>query len=81
MTFFKKKSLGQNFLIDEKIVDLIIKIANINSKNEVIEVGPGNGVLTKKIIEKKPKKFIAIEKDERLVKILNTNLEKYRNYK
>ena len=76
MTFFKKKSLGQNFLIDEKIVDLIIKIANINSKNEVIEVGPGNGVLTKKIIEKKPKRFIAIEKDERLVKILNTKFGK-----
>tara|TARA_A100001035_G_C27747374_1_gene484701 strand:- start:62 stop:853 length:792 start_codon:yes stop_codon:yes gene_type:complete len=76
MTFFKKKSLGQNFLIDEKIVDLIIKIANINNKNEVIEVGPGNGVLTKKIIEKKPKRFIAIEKDERLVKILNTKFGK-----
>ncbi len=76
MSFFKKKSLGQNFLTNEKILDLIVKTGNINHKNEIIEVGPGNGALTKKIIKKKPKNYIAIEKDDRLVNILN---EKYGN--
>ena len=57
MSFFKKKSLGQNFLTNEKILDLIVKTGNINHKNEIIEVGPGNGALTKKIIKKKTKKL------------------------
>ena len=71
MNFYKKKNLGQNFLNDKKIINQIVKIGNINHENNVIEVGPGNGALTKKIIEKKPKSFVAIEKDHRLVSILN----------
>ena len=51
----------------------IIEIAKefINFENVVIEVGPGNGALTSKIFEQKPKKITVIEKDERLFKILN----------
>ena len=71
MNFYKKKNLGQNFLNDKKIINQIVKIGNINHENNVIEVGPGNGALTKKIIEKKPNSFVAIEKDHRLVSILN----------
>ena len=73
---FSKKSLGQNFLTDKNIIDLIVDIGNINENSEIIEVGPGNGSLTKKIIEKKPKNFIAIEKDEKLVELLN---KKFKN--
>ena len=73
---FSKKSLGQNFLTDKNIIDLIVDIGNINENSEIIEVGPGNGALTKKIIEKKPKNFIAIEKDEKLVELLN---KKFKN--
>ena len=55
MNFYKKKNLGQNFLNDKKIINKIVQIGNINRENNVIEVGPGNGALTKKIIEKKTK--------------------------
>ena len=71
MSFFAKKSLGQNFLNDENIINLIAKTGNVNSEDIVIEVGPGTGKLTEKILEKKPKDFIVIEKDERLAKYLN----------
>ena len=71
MIFNPKKSLGQNFLIDDKILEKIIEIGNINFESVVIEVGPGNGALTDKIFEKKPKKITVIEKDERLFKLLN----------
>lgn len=71
MIFNPKKSLGQNFLIDDKILNKIIEIGNVNFENVVIEVGPGNGALTSKIFEKKPKKLTIIEKDERLFKLLN----------
>ena len=49
-----KKSLGQNFLIDNNIINKIIKLADIENNN-IIEIGPGTGNLTKKIIEQKPK--------------------------
>ena len=61
-----KKSLGQNFLIDQKIINLIIKIGDINNKEAILEVGPGTGALTEKIIENNPKKFLVIEKDSYL---------------
>ena len=71
MIFSPKKSLGQNFLIDDKVLNKIIEVGNINFENVVIEVGPGNGALTSKIFEKKPKKLTVIEKDERLFQLLN----------
>ncbi len=71
MIFSPKKSLGQNFLNDTNILSKIIEKGNISSNNVVIEVGPGNGVLTNKIFEKKPKRLIVIEKDKRLVNILS----------
>ena len=52
MSFYTKKNLGQNFLIDEKIIDIITEIANIDSKDEVLEVGPGAGALTHSILKK-----------------------------
>ncbi len=72
-----KKSLGQNFLHDQNIINKIINILEIRNKN-VIEIGAGNGSLTEKIIKKKPKSIILIEKDLELFKSLR---EKYRNYK
>ena len=63
MNFVAKKSLGQNFLIDEKILNLIVGLGNINSNDIVLEVGPGTGNLTEKILKKKPKKIIVVEKD------------------
>ena len=61
-----KKSLGQNFLIDKNIINLIIDAANIQKDDTLLEVGPGTGNLTKEIISKNPKKLILIEKDKNL---------------
>ena len=47
-----KKSLGQNFLVDKNVVNKIIKTIEITNNN-IIEIGPGLGSLTKKILEKK----------------------------
>ncbi len=71
MNFSAKKSLGQNFLHDKKIINIISDLGEINNKDIVIEVGPGTGNLTEKILEKKPRELILIEKDERLSKNLN----------
>ena len=76
MKFSTKKTLGQNFLIDKKIISLIVKLGNINNEDIVLEVGPGTGNLTEKILEKKPKDFILVEKDKRLVNHLH---KKYGN--
>ena len=71
-----KKSLGQNFLIDQNIINLIINSASIKKDDVILEVGPGTGNLTEKILLKKPKKLIVVEKDKNLAKNL---LEKFDN--
>jgi len=57
-----KKSLGQNFLIDKNIIDKIVNTVSITD-NEVLEIGPGTGNLTKQILKKDPSKMYLIEKD------------------
>ena len=61
-----KKSLGQNFLIDKNILEKITNTSIIENKI-ILEVGPGTGNLTSYILNKKPKKLIVIEKDDKLV--------------
>ena len=75
-----KKSLGQNFLIDNNILNKIIKLTEI-SDNNIVEIGPGTGNLTRKIIEQKPKDLILIEKDHDLTNDLKNNLKKNKNLK
>ena len=69
-----KKSLGQNFLIDKKIFEKIISCVNIKNKT-ILEVGPGTGNLTNYILNKEPKKIIAIEKDNELVNNLRKKFD------
>jgi len=69
-----KKSLGQNFLIDQNIIDKIIDVVQIKNKS-ILEIGPGTGNLTKNILKKKPKKLIVIEKDNDLAELLKKNLD------
>lgn len=64
-----KKSLGQNFLKDPKILQKIVDFAKIEKGDLVLEVGPGEGTLTKLLLAK-AKKVIAIEKDEELAELL-----------
>ena len=69
-----KKSLGQNFLIDSKILHKITNLIHI--KNEtVFEVGPGTGNLTEFILKQNPKKIVVIEKDFKLVQNLKKKFE------
>ncbi|XP_043500510.1 mitochondrial dimethyladenosine transferase 1 [Polistes fuscatus] len=65
------KHLSQNFLLDERLIDKIIKKAGNLSESHVLEVGPGPGGLTRSIIRKNPKKLIVIEKDPRFKPILD----------
>ena len=75
-----KKSLGQNFLIDNNIINKIIKLSDV-CNNNIVEIGPGTGNLTKKIIEQNPKSLILIEKDHKLTSYLNTKLSDSKNIK
>ena len=70
-----KKSLGQNILIDQNIIDKITNTVSIENKM-ILEVGPGTGNLTSSILKKNPKKIFVIEKDSDLVSILD---EKFKN--
>tara|TARA_B100000424_G_scaffold189747_1_gene147668 strand:+ start:65 stop:853 length:789 start_codon:yes stop_codon:yes gene_type:complete len=69
-----KKSLGQNFLIDKNIIKKIVNVICIKDKY-ILEIGPGTGNLTKKILEKDPSNVLVIEKDNDLVKLLKDKFE------
>ena len=64
-----KKSLGQNFLIDKDIINKIVSTVSI-SDNEILEVGPGTGNLTKEILKNNPSKMYLVEKDNFLAESL-----------
>jgi len=72
---YPKKSLGQNFLKDKNIIDIIVEAGDIKKSDIVLEVGPGTGNLTERILSKTPKKLIAVEKDKSLVKNLHKKFE------
>ena len=71
-----KKSLSQNFLIDDNILNKIVEIGKISENDTDLEIGPGTGNLTEKIIKKNPKKFFVVEKDKNLSNLLE---EKFSN--
>ena len=74
------KSLGQNFLIDDCVIEKIIESSNIEKEDLVIEIGPGLGVLTERLL-KKSNNVVVIELDKKMIEILqnrfclNRNLE------
>ena len=71
-----KKSLGQNFLTDQNIIDIIVNKGNINQNDVILEIGPGTGNLTEKILSKEPKKIFTVEKDKILA---NKLVEKFKD--
>ncbi len=78
--FSFKKKYGQNFIIDENIVNNIILKTNLKKDSLIIEVGPGSGSLTYKLCENS-NNVLCYEIDETLKSILNYNLKKYDNVK
>ena len=63
------KSLGQNFLVDDNVIDEIIRSSNIDKQDLIIEIGPGLGVLTNRLLQES-NNVIAVELDKRMVNIL-----------
>ncbi len=78
MAFPTKKSLGQNFLVNPHILDKIVVAADVSKDDIILEVGPGTGLLTKKLADKAGR-VVAIEKDHRLIEILNETFKNYPN--
>ncbi|MBU1018253.1 ribosomal RNA small subunit methyltransferase A [Patescibacteria group bacterium] len=73
-----KKGLGQNFLVDEKVLDLIVEAADLKPSDNVVEVGPGTGFLTERLV-KKAKHVTAIELDKEMVRILKERFNDVKN--
>lgn len=73
------KSLGQNFLIDNNVVESIIEGSNVQENDLVIEIGPGLGTLTSFLLEK-AKKVICVELDPKMINILNDRFKLYENF-
>ena len=82
-----KKSLGQNFLVDDNIINIITNLANINKNSTILEIGPGTGNLTEKLISKRAQRMILVEKDKNLsqnlknkfngkVEVINSKMKK-----
>lgn len=76
--FKLKKKFGQNFIIDENIIDGIVNKASIDKDTMVIEIGPGAGALTYKLALKS-KNVLCYEIDETLKGILKNNLKQFNN--
>lgn len=73
------KSLGQNFLIDENVINTAIEKSNINKEDLVIEIGPGLGTLTKYLLESAGR-IVCVELDKRMINILNERFFLYENF-
>jgi 16S rRNA (adenine1518-N6/adenine1519-N6)-dimethyltransferase len=73
------KKLGQNFLIDENVVQTIVDASDICKDDLIIEIGPGLGTLTARLLERAGK-VIAIELDERMIAILKDRFSMYDNF-
>lgn len=78
MTVGAKKSLGQNWLVNPHILDKIVAAAEISKDDIILEVGPGTGLLTKKLAEKSGR-IIAVEKDPRLISKISQLASQFRN--
>ena len=73
-----KKRLGQHFLVDEDILESILSAAELSRNDIVVEVGPGLGILTKRLAEVAGK-VIAVELDFKLVRMLRESLASFPN--
>ena len=79
MDFEFKKSLGQNFLKDNNIIEEIVNSVDYKENNLVIEIGPGAGALTKRLL-KRVNRAILYEIDNRLKEVLDKELTEFDNY-
>ncbi|HLD96601.1 MAG TPA: rRNA adenine dimethyltransferase family protein, partial [Patescibacteria group bacterium] len=73
-----KKSLGQNFLVDQRAVQDLVETAGVRKDDAVLEVGAGTGVVTLELA-KRGGKIIAVEFDRDLIPTLRENLKEFQN--
>lgn len=73
------RQLSQNFLMDERITDRIVKAAGRITNHYVCEVGPGPGSITRSIIKRYPRKLVVVEKDPRFIPTLELLQESCRD--
>ena len=66
-----KKRFGQHWLINKKILEKIKEVADLNANDFILEIGPGRGALTSKLLDSEIKKLHAIELDKDLINLLN----------
>lgn len=69
-----KDRLGQNFLVDQEVVDEMVNLANVSQKDKILEVGPGLGFLTELLVDKSAQ-VVGVEIDEKLSAILNSRIQ------
>lgn len=77
---FTKKKFGQNFLVDELLLDKIVNCSSEIKNKNVLEIGCGPGGLTYSILKQEPKKLISIEIDKDCYNIVKTEFSKYKNF-
>ena len=78
--YHQKKRFGQHWLINKKILEKIKEVADLNENDFILEIGPGKGALTSKLLDSEIRKLHAIELDKDLIDILNSkfnNIEKF----
>jgi 16S rRNA (adenine1518-N6/adenine1519-N6)-dimethyltransferase len=75
-----KKSLGQNFLIDNTVIDRIVEFSGANKETDVLEIGPGLGAVTELLIDK-ARNLTAVEIDDRLFNELSKKFGNRENFK
>ena len=73
-----KKNLGQHFLKDQNVIDKLVKQINPSKNDAIIEIGPGDGAMTKSIVNK-VSKIIVVEKDSDLISGLKNILINHAN--
>ena len=76
--FAFQKKFGQNFLIDERVLEKIISAAEVNKDDFVLEIGPGIGTMTQYLAEN-AREVMAVEIDKNLIPILSDTLSAYDN--
>ena len=75
-----KKKFGQNFLVDELLLDKIVSVAGNIENTNVIEIGPGPGGLTFSILKQNPRKLVSVEIDKDCFDILKSEFSSYKNF-
>lgn len=75
---FPQRQAGQNFLIDKKVLDKIVKTAELKKDDVILEIGAGFGILTQELA-KQVKRVIAVELDKRLIEALKEKFAKFKN--